>query len=833
MEQPARACLGVVLSLCVGVAAQPASPSPVAAATRVLQGRVVDERGAPLADVDVSVGPRATLTTAAVLAAGATRTDVDGRFSVPWENGDASAGERVLLFAKKGRVAALVSPVTAALLSAVGGHGGDPDILDDIVLPPGVALRGRVFGVDGEPLAGAQVTATDACAAAPGYYALVGRGGFGYYSATLTGADGRFTLAAVFDTGLVLSVRADGYYTKTLRPVSRATPLSLDLLPSGFCVGRVVNADGQPKPAYVSIAYEGGADRTRVKTADDGGFRLSLACPGRYRVSATLVGIPVARGESGLLAAPVDDLVVRVAVPAAEGLIVRAVVADTEAPVREFRAGVLWTESAGPMGEGLADSVESRPNRDGVVVLAKPEPNQPDIGIVVVSAPGHARRVLTDARWNPEKPELRVEMAAESTIAGLVRGQDGKPIAGATVRAIRRDAMQNLWGGATPRAGHGIATSAADGAFRIGELAAGEYDLTATVPDRPEAKIQRIALRTGQSVAEVTVEVPAGSTLRGKLLGKLQTAIDAPVTVELVTKDANANGLVILQAGGRMTSGVTRVTTAKPDGTFQLHGLPAGAYDLRLSLRAHPRALESVRFPIATVTIADSDLERTFELPGKLGSELHGEVEFAGTTMPIEQLMVAAEPVDRPGLAGPHQIWSLPARAVLSPAGGFSLRVTPGDYHVAVIDLATGLDLNLGADDVTVGADAAECRVRLALGTVRATLRGRDGADVVVSRLELRSPPPAGSPFRTWLMNPDADFGVGVLVQPGQQVVEFLAPIGSVSMYARSNASMLMPRHAGAGPPAPLGTAEVSVKRDKVAEVEVEIRPPELPATGG
>lgn len=61
-----------------------------------------------------------------------------------------------------------------------------------------------------------------------------------------------------------------------------------------------------------------------------------------------------------------------------------------------------------------------------------------------------------------------------------------------------------------------------------------------------------------------------------------------------------------------------------------------------------------------------------------------------------------------------------------------------------------------------------------------------------------------------------------MLLEPGQRIVDIVAPVGSLRLHARNHASTLLARRARDRTLPAIGTADVVVKRDKVVEVVVE-----------
>ncbi|MEZ5966105.1 MAG: carboxypeptidase-like regulatory domain-containing protein [Planctomycetota bacterium] len=828
MQLRARFHAGILLALTAGLAGQSASSQ---LGPTSLRGRVCDERGQPLAGVGVVVVSDGTPRTECAWAEGTVRTDARGHFEVAWQRDaegaaaePAHAGVQVLI-ATPGRVAAVVVPDALWVRRSWQGVA-DPRLSVDVVLPPAVELRGRVRDVDGQPIAGALVTASDACASLPASVldAFVDTTSeVAYRSATRTGADGRFVLPGVFASGSVVTVRADGFYERTLRPVSRATPLALDLQRSGYCAGRVVDADGQPCRALVVFHFETLASPLVVTTGADGAFRQSLPVVGRYRARASATD-GVASGESPLLSAPADDLILRV-VASDPAFVVRIVAKDGGAPIDGARAGVVWFgEGEGSFTEYLADTIQPTADaRAGVVRLAAPGPRDQTMGIVVVTAPGFARCTMKRVAWNPERPELRVELEPEATVAGVVRGADGEPLAGACVRlSLQRPQPDGVvFAGASLLAAVTAVTDAA-GTFAVGGLAAGTYELVALVPDRPATPRREVRLVVGQHEGEVALVVPRGVSLRGELS---HPPGDCAFRLELTDRTAMGfQGLVLPDGGDAGTP--LRTTAPGPDGGFVLRGLAPGRRKLELAARYSLRG-GPVRLALADVRVRGDDLELEFDAARQPASEVHGRVTCTGAVLPSDSLMVVARPVE--ALEMVIQGWGSAVREAVGADGAFALRVAPGKYRFEVVDLTSGVVLNPDADVVEVGAAGASRAIELTLGRVRVHLRSPAGTEVAVSHVELRLRQQAAGAFAVPWDDSSYDSGVGVVLQPGQTTVDLVAPAGDLRLSARSHVAGLFPAGTEPTDPRPLGAIEIAVKSDRVVECDLELTPLNIP----
>jgi hypothetical protein len=179
----------LVLAIGSLAAVSPAQTAP-RAATATVSGRVVDEQGAPLANVAVCALDASWLTrdTAEVVRTPAAVTGADGRYaaSVP-------AAARTLLFVAAGRV---------HVATPLHPHDGWP-----VVLPRARTLAGRVVDAAGLPAAGVRVEARDWLRSAP-YRHDAARLDWlpELRTAVRTDARGRFVLTGVVEAGVELIV---------------------------------------------------------------------------------------------------------------------------------------------------------------------------------------------------------------------------------------------------------------------------------------------------------------------------------------------------------------------------------------------------------------------------------------------------------------------------------------------------------------------------------------------------------------------------------------------------------------------------------------------------
>jgi hypothetical protein len=217
-----------------------------------LTGRVIDDRGAPLAAFTID---------------GVLQNDPDGRFSLPMM----TAGPQKILIAAPGR---------APLLHRVRVRPGARRVLGDIVLGAPREIRGRVTeSGSGEPIAGAHVFVARSLDqinnAAHG-------GGIDLLPTAVTDAAGEFTVSA--PQGEVPLVVQHARYQQAVVEVVEGQDRADTALERGATVrGRVLDVAGRPLEA--SIFFDGPTP-VMARSRADGSYEASGLSPGDYRVGA-------------------------------------------------------------------------------------------------------------------------------------------------------------------------------------------------------------------------------------------------------------------------------------------------------------------------------------------------------------------------------------------------------------------------------------------------------------------------------------------------------------------------------------------------------------------
>jgi protocatechuate 3,4-dioxygenase beta subunit len=330
-----------------------------------------------------------------------------------------------------------------------------------------------------------------------------------------------------------------------------------------------------------------------------------------------------------------------------------------------------------------------------------------------------------------EMKDVAIKMTPQGVIAGKVLDQDGDPVVGAQIQAMR-----SVYSGARKQLQpNGAATTNDLGEYRLSNLAPGRYYIVAS--DRRQLLVgpQERPGRAGEvEVGSITtyypngtdasnavlIDVAAGGEMRGidirLLKGKVYTvrgkavstsSLPSPAMVSFRRRDDNS-GLPPVLTGGSTSQ-------LRPDGTFEFRNILPGTYVLQfapVNINGNSPANLTGR---VEVTVNDANIDGLV-LPLGPGPEIAGTLKLEDGD--ISALLRPAQNSSAVAVAG-NAVFALPGRLgiiLASPESGASTAQVKEDgtfrfntvgtarYSLNVISLPPGTYLKsarYGGQDVT------------------------------------------------------------------------------------------------------------------------------------
>ncbi len=487
-------------------------------------------------------------------------------------------------------------------------HGSGRADLGVLTLDPEVPVEGRVVDSDGQPLAGALVSAREASGQAAFPFSESGRS---RGEPATTGADGGFRLGG-FAAGAVLSVQvsAEGYLPVSRRGVRLPTeaPLLVRLEPAATLTGRVVDTRGRP----VAQALVGPSSRvwsqgvhSFVRTDDDGEFSLSPVAAGVQVLEARKEGYVTSAPRSVEVTAGREPPKVEIVLEAAAVLEGRVLTPDGIAVSGARVTATRRREVQVPGQEALTDG-------DGRFVLDQLAP-----GPVTVRAEKEgftSAEVEAEAGGAASGVELVLGRGVE--VSGFLADAAGEPLPAREV-ALSLSAIRFAM------AGEARATSRTDGSFTISGVADGSYRITVMDRGRPWYVRPEPVVVAGSPVRGVEVRLPPEAAIRGRLIG---------------LEPEDLPGLRIFASAAEL--GWPRPGRVLADGGYEISDLAPGEWRVRGAVPDGG--------PVATaeVSIEPGQAEAQADLRFERGLTLTGTVLRAGE--PVAGLTVSVSSLTRP-----------------------------------------------------------------------------------------------------------------------------------------------------------------------------------------
>lgn len=656
-----------------------------------LSGRVVDEDGRPVAGAGVSLlsSSESSLDAAVRLRGEASRlrTRPDGSFTAtrlpPGENQRLSVQHPEF---ERGTVGG-ISLVAGGTRSGVV-----------VTIRRGVVLTGRVSDPDGNPIAGAEVSAGRSFSVRSSSGGSLTRVRVEMMEAPRTarsGGDGAFELRGLAPGGVSVTVKAPGRATETVDPVllergARPDPVEIVLGPGATISGRIVRRTGEGASGYFVLAQNpqkpsGGRGTTSATPEADGTFRIEGLRAGEtydLQLFGTSAGLGPGPRKAGILA-PADG--VEWVVEGTGRIEGSAVDAKTGQPLGAFEVSyqsdrqgtgrVIRVARGGGRFTGGAGEAQLVESPDGRFALEEVPSGKWQ---VVVTAKGYqvgrAAGVVVEDATTTDGVEVRV--APGSVLRGVVkdaRSRRGVPDARVRVRGETGD------GGSSQGPG-GLFTDV-EGRFEAEGLAPGKVTVTAEHADYT-ARTESAVLAEGGSSVEIALS--RGSGLGGVVLSETRQPV-AGASVSLEGGAARGGGF----GGGDET-------TTDGAGRFRFDHLSPARYTLRASVPG--QSSESAE---AVVVEGEAVPDVTLVLSG--GATLRGSVSGLPETL-RGAVNVSA--------IGPRDYW---ATVRTGPDGRFELSGVPAgqiSVRAGAGDLASGTMRSANAS-VSIAEGQTEAEVEI------------------------------------------------------------------------------------------------------------------------
>jgi RNA polymerase sigma factor (sigma-70 family) len=521
-----------------------------------ISGRVVDADDQGVAGAEVVFSEAGS----GFLADGTTTTGPDGSF----EFNDLVPGE-YLVRARSGPLSGK-QLVPVAVLAAMRAEGVVVRISE------GLSVQGLVRDAEGRPFGPAVIVIAET-------EFVPGR------PIARAAADGTFRIDGLLPGSYRLEAVKPGFFAETARvTVARdleAPPAEIVMRRLGIVRGRVIDAQGKPLAgANVSVRWQdekpqSSVSRKRTTVSDETGkFELTGVPPVGVTVRARHVSTEPAEGVVRLHADASRTAEIEVRVAGSGGTVSGA---------------VRWPDGTPASGVFIwADGLDAVTDQQGFYRVGYFE----QTGKVVVSASRRDRWLVHPGVGTPSQQEVEVgpdrqlegidlvASPADMSIGGVVTAPDGKPAAAVVIEAQldfgpdRAGSIVSIGGSLSVQT-----LSAPDGSWRIENLEAGVYTLTASMPGSPGIHHRKVAagtngvnfnFKSGARVAGVVTatdgSIPSGCTVHVAVSPFAEIA-DVPVRNRKEHPDVFFD-----------RSRVQVVEVDESTGVFEANGLAPGIY---------------------------------------------------------------------------------------------------------------------------------------------------------------------------------------------------------------------------------------------------------------
>jgi protocatechuate 3,4-dioxygenase beta subunit len=440
-------------------------------------------------------------------------------------------------------------------------------------LEQGGAITGVVREADGKrPVGGARVEVGGGLALPGDWQEDAAR------NQVTTDAAGRFRLEGIGRSPQTVTARAQGFGPAERTGVRSGERVEIFFFPGATLAGTVRDDAGRPVKGAVVRAEGGGlwsASPPAERTDAQGAFTMPGVQPGDYVVVAREGGR--ALGIVTVVIEPETEASVQV-VLSDGGFVTGRIVDEAGRPLSGRVRAEVFEERGLP--SFASDLLASDAKADGLFALGPLPLGTLDLG---VSAPQRAsRRVEASIPARSRTIDLGdVALEAGLAIRGRVTDREGGGIGGASVRAQ----------GQAGERSRGEATADADGAFVVGGLKPGPYEVRATAPGHATAVAKTEA---GADPLQLVMETG------GQIAGTVVDTQGRPVAAARVQARAQAT------AGPSFDPDRFFFGNAdEGEGRFVLRDVAAGTYDLEAQATGYGTAsLPNVRVAVGRTTTA-------------------------------------------------------------------------------------------------------------------------------------------------------------------------------------------------------------------------------------
>ena len=528
--------------------------------------------------------------------------------------------QRSSLRAKEGSgVRTMVPRAPALAIRGVVTHGGVPVAGAEVVALPMIGADEATCDAGGDESCG--------CAAVSQRLEVL-RARAERLATARTAADGSFAVEVGPPSRLVALDPGRGLVGQTILTAG-ASSADIAVAPGQMVRGTAVDDEGRRLPGVTVFAGSGGVVLAG-RSDDQGGFQIGPLPSGIAVVSARhgdRIGFADARaGGMTLVVRPATRLEVSVrrqGRPAAGAAV-------------ELSSGTC--ASAVVAGAGGEARFEELPQQSLHLTATHD---------------GWAAAVDIQVKQPVEKVVLTLQPAG--TVDGIVRSDQGEPIAGAVVEVAPAGRSPDVVFPPPPSYRKLPCTTDEAGRFRIPSVPTGAYDIAARADGFAPGRLPARLLGGGPSRIEITLA--AASSIRGRIAARDGRPV-AGVTVEAWTVDVESRNM-------SRTRPPAATATSADDGTFELGELARRPYAIRAASPAgwHPALV--VDAPRDDVVIA---LQAGGEVSGRVVDGSGGAV--AGASVEIRSLIKGSDS-------------GFQRQVVADPAGQFAITaVPPGELEL-------------------------------------------------------------------------------------------------------------------------------------------------------